>query len=343
MKRAVRVVAWSLAASAFAVVLAAAGALIVLRLLAEGREVQARTQAAPPSGRFVTTRDTELYVQEAGPADGPVIVLVHGVGAWSETWRATITPLATAGYRVIALDLPPFGFARPPSSGDYGTEASAARILDALDALGVQRATIVGHSFGSRAVIEAAMTSPDRVERLVLVAVALGLQAPPGAQPPRLVAAALENETVREAIVAATATNPWATRFFIEQFTARHDALTDARIAVYRQPLVATRATDAVGAWAEQFVLRPGQPVSARPERYRELVMPSLVLWGDADRVTPLAQGEHLAGVLPNARLEVMPGIGHIPHLEDATRFNELLLGYLSATAAQLEQRHTRR
>jgi pimeloyl-ACP methyl ester carboxylesterase len=62
--------------------------------------------------------------------------------------------------------------------------------------------------------------------------------------------------------------------------------------------------------------------------------MPALVLWGDADRVTPLPQGQHLASMLPKARLEVMPGIGHIPHLEDTTSFNALLLSYLGAVDA---------
>jgi pimeloyl-ACP methyl ester carboxylesterase len=338
--RVLRRLAVALLATALIVLLVSVGALGTLRLLAEGREVQTRTQAAPASGRFVATRDTEVYVQEAGRADGPVIVLIHGVGAWSETWRGTMAPLAAAGYRVVALDLPPFGFARPPANRDYGTVASAARILDAMDALGIRGATIVVHSFGGRAMIEAAMQAPERFDRLVLVAAALGLQSAPeaaaatSATPPRLVSAVLGQDMLREVVVAATATNPWATRFFIEQFTARHDALTEARIQVYRQPLVLTQATQAIGDWAEQFVLRPGRPASAQPERYRGLAMPALVLWGDADRVTPLPQGQHLANLLPNARLEVMPSIGHIPHLEDTTSFNALLLSYLGAVDA---------
>jgi pimeloyl-ACP methyl ester carboxylesterase len=179
--RVLRRLAVALLATALIVLLVSVGALGTLRLLAEGREVQTRTQAAPASGRFVATRDTEVYVQEAGRADGPVIVLIHGVGAWSETWRGTMAPLAAAGYRVVALDLPPFGFARPPANRDYGTVASAARILDAMDALGIRGATIVVHSFGGRAVIEAAMQAPERFDRLVLVAVALGLQSAPAA------------------------------------------------------------------------------------------------------------------------------------------------------------------
>lgn len=319
------------------VLLALLAALAVLRMLAQGREVQPRGALAPASGEFVAVGDTELFVQQAGPRDGPPVVLIHGLGAWSETWRVTIDALAADGYRVIALDLPPFGLARPPANGDYSTEASARRILAVLDALGVARATLVGHSFGGRATVQAAMQAPARVESLVLVTVALGL--PEGdvtvaQSAPALASVLLGNAATRETLVAATATNPWLTRFFIEQFTARHDALSDVRMDVYRWPLTAIDATPAIGAWARQFVLQPGSPASAQPARYRRLDIPTLVLWGELDRVTPLPQGERLAKLLPNARLEVLSGIGHIPQLEDAARFNARLLEELRRTAA---------
>ena len=77
------------------------------------------------------------------------VVLIHGTAAWSELWRATIDALAAAGFHVIALDLPPFGFSDRP--GDYTRERQAARIDGVLDQLGVAPAIIVGHSFGAGA------------------------------------------------------------------------------------------------------------------------------------------------------------------------------------------------
>src|SRR5215212_6297719 len=78
------------------------------------RETETRQEAAPSTGRFVQAGDVELFIQEMGPVDGQVILLIHGTAAWSALWRETMTPLAAAGYRCIAIDIPPFGFSERP-------------------------------------------------------------------------------------------------------------------------------------------------------------------------------------------------------------------------------------
>ena len=166
-----RIVAYSLGALLLAVALILAG----YRVAAARRETQSRQDAAPKSGRFVHAADVELFVQEEGPTDGAPIVFVHGTGAWSEIWRGTMHALAGAGFRAIALDMPPFGYSTRPASVDYGDGAQARRILGALDALQLQRVTLVGHSFGGRPTMQATFVAPQRVERLVLVDAALDL------------------------------------------------------------------------------------------------------------------------------------------------------------------------
>ena len=81
------------------------------------RETGLREELAPSSGHLVPTRSGGVFVQEKGPADGVPVVLFHGTAAWSELWRHTIDALAAGGFRVIALDLPPFGFSDRP--GNY--------------------------------------------------------------------------------------------------------------------------------------------------------------------------------------------------------------------------------
>ena len=160
----------------YRLVVAAAGlallvfaALVGFRLASQARETASRVDAAPATGQFVTAADVGIYVQEAGPANGVPLVLIHGLAAWSETWRPTIDALAQAGYRVVAIDLPPFGYSFRPASGDYSTEAQAKRIVGVLDALKIQSAVLIGHSFGARATVQAAMRVPQRVRALVLV------------------------------------------------------------------------------------------------------------------------------------------------------------------------------
>jgi pimeloyl-ACP methyl ester carboxylesterase len=125
----------------------------------------------------VPTGSGHVFVQEKGPAGGVPAVLLHGTAAWSELWRHTIDALAAAGFRVIALDLPPFGFSDRP--GSYTRGDQAARVNDVLDQLKADPAIIVGHSFGAGAATELVMRYPDRTRALVLVDAALGLTSPP--------------------------------------------------------------------------------------------------------------------------------------------------------------------
>jgi len=115
------------------------GTIFVLagfRIAAARREVLSRSEAAPSTGQFIHAADVQMFVQEDGPSDGPPVVLIHGTGAWSEIWRGTMHALAGAGYRAIALDMPPFGFSTRPTSADYSDSAQARRILVTLDSLG---------------------------------------------------------------------------------------------------------------------------------------------------------------------------------------------------------------
>src|SRR5439155_11514028 len=115
-----------------------------------------------------------------------------------------IDALAEAGYRVIALDLPPFGFSDRP--GTYRRTDQAARVADALSELGIERAIIVGHSFGAGAAAEFVLRNPQRSRGLVLVDAALGLTGSQDDAP-----AWLRPKWVRESLVSLTITNPLAT------------------------------------------------------------------------------------------------------------------------------------
>lgn len=123
-----------------------------------------------------------MYVQDSGPPSGPVVLLVHGTGAWSEIGRRTLDTLAAAGYHAVAVDMPPFGYSERPASADYGDAAQARRILGVVTALGLERMTLVGHSFGARPAMEAYFLDRDRFSGLVLVDAALGLDTMPRAK-----------------------------------------------------------------------------------------------------------------------------------------------------------------
>lgn len=130
-------------------------ALTAFRVAAARREVASPVASSPAAGRLVRAGDVGMYVQEGGPASGPVVLLVHGTGAWSEIWRRTLDTLSAVGYHAVAVDMPPFGYSERPGSADYGDSAQARRILGVVAALGLERVTLVAHSFGARPAMEA--------------------------------------------------------------------------------------------------------------------------------------------------------------------------------------------
>lgn len=285
--------------------------------------------AAPATGRFVDVRGVPVYVQVSGPANGAPVLLVHGTGAWSGTWFSLIPSLTHAGYRVIAVDLPPFGYSSKAPGLDVSRPAQAARLLAVLDALHVDRARVVGHSFGGGPALELALQAPSRVERLVLVDAALALDAAPN-DPSSTTCRALSHPGARYALLASTATNPLWARRLLRGFVARKDAVTDARLAAYRAPLEVQRATQALGAWGYAFACAPRTGLSVDTANVAKLAVPLHLVWGDADTITPIAQAERLKALVPGASLDVLHGVGHIPHIEDPASFEPTLLRELA-------------
>jgi pimeloyl-ACP methyl ester carboxylesterase len=226
---------------------------------------------------------------------------------------------------VVALDLPPFGFSGKAIDADFSRPAQAGRIRAVLDAAGATRAVVVGHSFGGGPALEFALRHPERVERLVLVDAALGLQAsaPDAGSPACRV---LGTPLLRDPLIAASAGNPLWSRTLLRSFVARKDAVTDARLREYRRPARVEGASAALGAWAYHFACVAETGLSTDPARIPSLGVPLDLIWGADDTITPLAQAEHLRTLVPAARLRVLPGVGHIPHIEDAPAFERALL-----------------
>src|SRR5262245_9007962 len=191
-------------------------ALAAFAWRASARETKTRADAAPAAGRFVRSTDVEIFVQELGPRDAPPVLFVHGMGAWSEIWRATLEATAAAGFRAVAIDLPPFGYSERPATAAYSRQVQARRILGVLDALGLRQPMLVGHSFGAGPTLEAVLLDPSRVKGLVLADAAIGLDAvDEGTSVP---ARLLRWRWLREAVVSATVTNPLLTRTLLTQF-----------------------------------------------------------------------------------------------------------------------------
>jgi pimeloyl-ACP methyl ester carboxylesterase len=259
---------------------------------------------------------------------GPALVLIHGITGSSRTWAEVIPPLAER-HTVIAPDLLGHGESAKPR-GDYSLGAYASGVRDLLIALGIDKATVVGHSLGGGVAMQFAYQFPERVERLVLVSsgglgeeVHLLLRAAtlPAAEYvlPLLCAEPLRNAGASVARVLGRAgLRPSRD---LEEMARGFASLGDMEA---RQAFVHTvRAIMDIG----------GQRVSARDRLYLAATVPTLLIWGERDRMIPVSHGRAAQEAMPGSRCIVYEDAGHFPHCDHPWRFAFDLLEFTGATA----------
>src|SRR5262249_35858083 len=182
--------------------------------------------------------------------------------------------LAAADFRVIALDLPPFGFSDRP--GTYTRADQAARINDVLIALKAAPAIVVGHSFGAGAATELVMRYPGRARTLVLVDAALGLPPAPS-DPPALV----QPKWIREMLVSLTITNPLTTKWLLQSLIAKKERALPEYVEILQRPTHRTGSTPDIADWLYYFLGSDRAAQSADRAAYAWMKIPVRILSGD--------------------------------------------------------------
>jgi pimeloyl-ACP methyl ester carboxylesterase len=298
---------------------AAAALLLLLILVVGGLRAAAafREQGAPapPGTLMVGTPYGAVAVGVSGPADGPPLMLIHGTAAWRGFWKDVSAHLARKGWRVVAVDLPPFGWSEHDAKARYDRVTQAERLSAVLAATAGRPAVVVGHSFGGGPATELALRRPERLRSLILVDAALGeLDAPARG------GGALGLRPLAEAATAATVTNPAALRPLLRSLIERKES-ADAWLPILKQPMRRRGTTSAYARWLPSLFATDDGALSRRSEGLTRLAVPLALIWGEADTVTPIAQGRRIAALGRARSFAVLPGVGHIPHIEDPKAF----------------------
>ena len=266
-----------------------------------------------------------VFYRSAG--SGPVLVLVHGITSTSATW-ANVLPYLAERFTVIAPDLLGHGESAKPR-GDYSLGAYASGIRDLLLALGYERATFVGHSLGGGVAMQLAYQFPEHCERLVLVASGgLGREITPLLRAASLPGAELVLPLLADERLmgAGRALGRMLGRVGLRVHTdlgevlRGHASLADGEA---RAAFLHTLRT---------LVDPLGQRVDASDRLYLAEAIPFLLIWGERDPIIPAAHARATHELVPGSRLELFPGAGHFPHLDDPLRFVRVLLDFIDTS-----------
>ncbi len=270
--------------------------------------------------RFVEVMGARVRYRVEG--SGPPAILIHGIGASLEFWQWT-TPALRERYTTIALDFPGFGLSDPiPST--TSPEGAAAATLAFMDAVGAPRAVLIGSSLGGAIATLAAGTAPDRCSALVLAG-------PAGFGTGVILTFRLMTARwVGEAVLALIRRFP---RLGLRDAFADQRRIPEVLVEVTRRnaarPVTAETLLQTLRATVTLRGIRPGIVEQARAVAAR-ITAPTLIVWGTRDRVIPPDQAEVAGRTIPGAQVLMMPGIGHLPFIEDAAAFNAALSAFLS-------------
>lgn len=285
------------------VVLAAmATAALVNR--ASAKKAEAET---PPQGKFVSVEGVRLHYVDRG--EGSVVLLLHGNGVLLQDYKASgVLDLAAKNYRVIAFDRPGFGYSDRPRSRIWTPLEQGRLILQALQQLGIQRAVVVGHSWGTLVALAMGLEEPAFVQGLVLLSGYYYGTARPDVVPMSAPAIPLVGDVLAHTIspLAGRLMSPGAVK------ASFHPAPVSEKFKSY--PLELTfRPSQIRATAADTAMMVPGAIDLSR--RYADLKMRVVAMAGEGDLIVHREKhSERLVSELKNGELRVIPGQGHLFH-----------------------------
>ena len=257
---------------------------------------------------------------------GSAILLLHGIAGSSDVWES-VMPNLCERFMVIAPDLIGHGHSAKPI-GDYSLGAYASGMRDLLGVLGIQRASIVGHSFGGGVALQLAYQHPECCERLVLVdSGGLGREVSW-----LLRMLSLPGSEYLLPVLFPSLVRGWGDG--VRRFLQGHGLRSDRLAELWRAYASLTESTNrhAFVRTIRSVIDPGGQTVSAMDRIYLASMVPTLIVWGSRDTIIPVSHGIAAHDAVAGSRLEIIEGAGHFPHVEAPERFVDVLTDFMEST-----------
>lgn len=252
----------------------------------------------------VTVEGHRMHYLAEGPAGGPVVVLVHGLGGRAEDWSNLAPYLVRAGFRVYMPDLFGFGRSEKPAAFSYSVRDQASAVVGFMDALGLKEVDLGGWSMGGWIVQIVAGTHPERVNRLMMLDSA-GLYEKPN----------------------------WDTNLFMPKTAGELDEL-EALLMPHPQRIPGFVARDVLRLSAEhRWVTERAMTAMLTGKDTTDsllagMKMPVLILWGKEDKITPVDEGKKMQQMIPASELLIFEGCGHLAPEQCLGAMGPALVGF---------------
>jgi pimeloyl-ACP methyl ester carboxylesterase len=295
-------------------------------------------ELADPDGQFLDIDGVSIYIQARGDAVDPAVILLHGFGGSTFTWRGTLDPLVEAGYYVIAMDLPPFGLSDKSAELDYSRTALANLVVNVMDELEIDQAVIVGHSMGGGVTAYLGAQHPERVRGLIFVSGGLFEAMPEDAAQTQTDTSSrdglfgmlegIDPSSPLAGMLVRTFLTPQRFTDLLESAYVRKDVITPEVIAGYQRPLKTDDWPEGLLAFS---AAEEKTPISLDDltTAVEENGIPVLILWGESDPWVSIALGETMHEALINSEMKTYEGIGHLLMEEDTDAFNVDVIAFL--------------
>jgi len=255
------------------------------------------------SNNVVNVDGMRIHYKDTGPQDAPVLLFLHGFGSSLQTWDVWAGSLEQK-YRVIRLDLPGFGLTGPSPSNDYSELNDVNTLTQFVDKLGVSDLSVIGHSMGGKIAWTFAAAHPDRVKALVLMA-------PDGFPQPEAIGTKPYTMPAIMGLMKFCLPR-YFVRKSIEPAFADTNALDDKMVSRYHDMLRAPGVRAAILERGNQTIYTDPVP------RLKKIKAPTLLLWGEEDKMIPSSNATSYAGVLAQSKTVFIPKLGHLLHEEQA-------------------------
>jgi pimeloyl-ACP methyl ester carboxylesterase len=305
-------------------VFALAGAIVVLTSCSYQRHV-AVTPVPEPARQFVVVgNDTISYERSGDSTSGrPTVVLLHGFGAAMESW-SDVQPVLAARYPVLRLDLKGFGMSSKPKDDKYSARDQGDVVSGVLRSLNVQRAVVVGHSFGGAVTFAAYLKLRAEGDRRVIGLAFID----PGVyeQPLPFFIAALQSRITRWLMFHFT-TADWRADIVLQKVYANDSVRTPERVRRYARFMDLPGAHHSFARTAEQIVPPDASDLEAQ---LKTIDVPTLAIWGEKDEIVPIRYGQRFRRDVPGVQYFTLPNTGHAPHEERPAETAARILDFLA-------------